>query len=176
MHLFTDIRYYFCMSFRCTAWWSDIHRIYGVRGRFGCRILGWRFSWVCFSTLNMSTLRLRDLRFVVENEGFTSLRVTAVSRFSLAASEIPSLSSSFLRFDYNVSRAASLLIFPAWFFLLRYNWHIALYLFLAYNLMIWYFYILCNDHHNKSSIRLCSLALFQYVEKTWFHRFCFFRP
>ena len=36
------------------------------------------------------------------------------------------------------------------FFKLRYNWHISLYLFQVYHIMIWYLYRLQNDHHSKS--------------------------
>ena len=36
-------------------------------------------------------------------------------------------------------------------FVFRYNWHVALYSFQVYNIMIWYLYILQNDHHSKSS-------------------------
>ena len=39
-------------------------------------------------------------------------------------------------------------------FLLKYSWHTILHLFQVYNIVIWYFYISQNDHHDKSSYYL----------------------
>ena len=46
--------------------------------------------------------------------------------------------------------------------LLRYNWHIKLYWFQVYNIMIWYLYPLWNDHHNKSIYHLSPYIVTNY--------------
>ena len=45
----------------------------------------------------------------------------------------------------------TVLLLLGFFKKLRYNWYITLYFFLVFSVMIWYLYILQNDHHNKHS-------------------------
>ena len=46
-------------------------------------------------------------------------------------------------------------------FSLEYSWHTELYSFHVYNIMIWYLYILQNDHHSKlTSVTICSYRIF----------------
>ena len=42
---------------------------------------------------------------------------------------------------------------------LRYHWHMTLYKFKVYNMMIWYMYILWNNYHNKDGLHIHHLAL-----------------
>ena len=48
------------------------------------------------------------------------------------------------------------IIFPP--ILLRGNWHITVYLFMVYNIMIWCVYILWNCYHNKF-VNICHLTV-----------------
>ena len=61
------------------------------------------------------------------------------------------VSWSFFHFWYEVViLVAKLFALVVDFYKLRCNWHISLYFFQVYHIMIWYLYTLQNDHHGKS--------------------------
>ena len=132
---------YICIYLKCTMWWFDmcIH----------FKVLMWTTpinTFITSHTYHFILLWGEHLRSTVSkiqlyNTGF----LTVVTMLHMRSRNL----STFYLFIHSFIHS----YFPpsASFFLLRYNWHITLYCFQVYNIIIQYVYILCNDRHGKSS-------------------------